>query len=161
MFFLQPSGVIILSKANNFPNPSFPKHIIILIIRKLGIIHSISRIIVIFILGFLLLTKFMQFNHYHCGLIIGGSFSELKLVFCPPSLCNKFPFELISSFILVFFGSCLGIIISFPQKIMCILPSLLTMILNILFALSQSNDGIDIPMMILLKKLPNYVRIIF
>jgi hypothetical protein len=81
MFFHQPSGIIALGKAENFLSLLIPKLIIILIIKKLGIILSTSRIIVINILGFLPLIEFIQSNHCHYGLNIGGSSLEQKLVF--------------------------------------------------------------------------------
>jgi hypothetical protein len=130
MLFLQSNRVITLGKENNFLNPSFLRLIIIWIIRKLGVTPSSSRIIITNILGFLPLIKSMQSDHYHCGLIIGGSISELKLVFCllPSSkhswntqkiiplhlVLATFPLNFFSSFILVFLGSCPKIIISFP-----------------------------------------------
>jgi hypothetical protein len=59
-----------------------------------------------------------------------------------PSPFNIFlPLNFISSFISVFLGSCLGIIIYFLQKMMSIFPSIL--------------------MIILLQKLPNYIQISF
>jgi hypothetical protein len=81
MFFLLLSGVITLGKEKDLLNPLFLKLIIILIIKKLGIIHFSFRIIVINILGFLPLIKFMKSKICLYGLMNGGSFLELKLVF--------------------------------------------------------------------------------
>jgi hypothetical protein len=89
MFFLLLSGVIILGKEKDFLNPLFLKLIIILIIKKLGIIPFSFRIIVINILGFLPLIKFMKLKICLYGLINGGSFLELKLVsYLPPFVTN-------------------------------------------------------------------------
>jgi len=81
MFFLLLSGVITLGKEKDLLNPLFLKLIIILIIKKLGIIPFSFRIIVINILGFLPLIKFMKSKICLYGLMNGGSFLELKLVF--------------------------------------------------------------------------------
>jgi hypothetical protein len=174
MFFHQHNGIIALGKAKNFLSLLIPKHIIILIIKRLGIILSISRIIVINIPSFLPLTEFIQSNHYHYGLNIGGSSLEQKLVFYHLLFATNFwiiqrlilllllsidfPQNFISFSILIFLGLCLGITISSPQKIMCIIPNLLMIILDILFVLLQSNGGINILMMISLQRLINYAQ---
>jgi hypothetical protein len=82
IFFLRPNGGITLGKEDDFLIHLFLRLTIILIIRKLGITPSSFRITVINVLGFLHLIRFMQSKTCLYGLMSGGIFLELKLVFC-------------------------------------------------------------------------------
>jgi hypothetical protein len=90
MFFHQPSGIIAIAKVENFLSLLIPKLIIILIIKKLCIIPSISRIIVINIPGFFIFDRIHPVQSLPLWFEYWWKLFGAETGILPPHLCNKF-----------------------------------------------------------------------